>query len=36
MIVDGANFLDALPRTGNGKLDRLALRRMAAGEEVRQ
>jgi acyl-coenzyme A synthetase/AMP-(fatty) acid ligase len=36
MIVDRAIFLEELPRTRNGKLDRLALRRMAAEEEVRR
>jgi amino acid adenylation domain-containing protein len=30
MIVDRAVFLDGLPRTRNGKVDRLALQRMAA------
>jgi amino acid adenylation domain-containing protein len=29
MIVDGTIFLDSLPRTRNGKIDRLALQRMA-------
>ena len=31
MIVDRAVFLDELPRTRNGKVDRLALQRMARG-----
>jgi acyl-coenzyme A synthetase/AMP-(fatty) acid ligase len=35
MIVDSAVFLKDLPRTRNGKVDRLALRRMAADEEGR-
>jgi acyl-coenzyme A synthetase/AMP-(fatty) acid ligase len=35
MIVDTAIFLDQLPRTRNGKLDRVALQRRT-GEEVAQ
>jgi amino acid adenylation domain-containing protein len=34
MIVDRASFLPELPRTRNGKIDRLALQRMAVEEEV--
>jgi acyl-coenzyme A synthetase/AMP-(fatty) acid ligase len=32
MIIDRAVHLDELPRTRNGKVDRLALRRMAEEE----
>ena len=32
MIVDNAIFLDPLPRTRNGKVDRLTLQRMTAEE----
>jgi L-proline---[L-prolyl-carrier protein] ligase len=35
MIVDAAIFLDRLPRTRNGKLDRLALQRMTSEEVAR-
>jgi amino acid adenylation domain-containing protein len=35
MIVDRAIFLPELPRTRNGKVDRLALQQMAVEEEVR-
>jgi amino acid adenylation domain-containing protein len=34
MIIDSAVFLDELPRTRNGKVDRLALQRMAGEEAV--
>lgn len=34
MIVDRAVFLDELPRTRNGKIDRLALQRMSTEQEV--
>ena len=35
MIVDTANFLEELPRTRNGKVDRLALQRMTTEEVAR-
>ena len=35
MIVDTANFLEELPRTTNGKIDRLALQRMTTEEVAR-
>jgi acyl-coenzyme A synthetase/AMP-(fatty) acid ligase len=34
MIIDRAVFVSELPRTRNGKLDRLALERKAEEEEV--
>jgi acyl-coenzyme A synthetase/AMP-(fatty) acid ligase len=34
MIIDTATFIDELPRTRNGKIDRLALQRMATEEAM--